>query len=205
MQIFCVEQNYFSNKKEQINVVKSAPLIYTKPATALLKEGEPFYYPEFANELYCGCELVLRISKAGKNVDENFAANFYDAVTVGINFIAFDDNPESLDKNLFWNATKAWNKSSVVGKWLPASGFNDKQAIDFCLYKNREMVQVCNSGLMIYNFNRLISIISNSYTLNIGDIIFTGSQVNIGELLTGDKLEAFIEDDSILEFEIQSS
>ena len=203
MQIFCVEQNYFSNKKEQINIVKSTPLIYTKPATALLQEGETFYYPEFADELYCGCELVLRISKAGKNIAENVAANFYDAVTVGINFIAFDNNPEPLDENLFWNATKAWNKSSVVGKWLQASDFGDKQNIDFCLYKNREMVQFCNSGLMVYNFNRLISIISNSYSLNIGDIIFTGSQVNIGELLAGDKLEAFIEDDSLLEFEIE--
>ena len=203
MQIFCVEQNYFSNKREQTNVPKSTPLIYTKPATALLQEGAAFFYPEFANELYCGCELVLHISKEGKNISENFAADFYDALTVGVNFIAFDNNAESLDEESFWKRTKAWNNSSATGKWLPANAFSDKQNIDFCLYKNREMVQICNSGLMIYNFNKIISIISNSYSLNIGDIIFTGSQVNIGELLTGDKLEAFIEDDSLLEFEIE--
>ena len=202
MQIFCVEQNYFSNKREQINGVKSAPLIFTKPYTALLKEGAAFIYPEFANELYCGCELVLRISKRGKNIDENFAANFYDAITVGINFIAFDNNAESIEEELFWQKTKAWNNSSVIGKWLQANDFNDKQNINFCLYKNREMVQLCNSHLMIYNFSKIISIISNSYSLNIGDLIFTGTQVNIGELLTGDKLEAFIEDDSMLEFEV---
>jgi 2-keto-4-pentenoate hydratase/2-oxohepta-3-ene-1,7-dioic acid hydratase in catechol pathway len=104
---------------------------------------------------------------------------------------------------LFWKKTKAWNNSSVTGKWLPASDFNDKQNINFCLYKNTEMVQLCNSHLMIYNFSKIISIISNSYSLNIGDLIFTGTQVNIGELLTSDKLEAFIEDDSLLEFEIE--
>jgi 2-keto-4-pentenoate hydratase/2-oxohepta-3-ene-1,7-dioic acid hydratase in catechol pathway len=203
MQIFCAEQNYFSNKAEQINGIKNTPLIFIKPYTSLLKEGIAFIYPEFANELYCGCELVLRISKRGKNIDENFAANFYDALTVGINFTAFDNNPESLDEEIFWNKTKAWDNSSAIGKWLPANAFSNKQDMDFCLYKNREMVQLCNSGLMVYNFNKLISIISASYTLTIGDLIFTGSRINIGELLTGDKLEAFIEDDSLLEFEIE--
>ena len=203
MQIFCVEQNYFLNKREQTNSVKKAPLIFTKPHTALLQEGGAFFYPEFANELYCGCELVLRISKRGKNIDENFAANFYDALTIGINYIAFDNKPELVEEELFRNRTKAWNNSSVTGRWLPANDFSNKQNIDFCLYKNREMVQLCNSGLMVYNFSKIISIISNSYTLNIGDLIFTGSQVNIGELFTGDNLEAFIEDDSLLEFEIE--
>jgi 2-keto-4-pentenoate hydratase/2-oxohepta-3-ene-1,7-dioic acid hydratase in catechol pathway len=202
MQIFCVEQNYFSNKGEQINGVRKAPLIFTKPYTALLQEGAAFIYPEFANELYCGCELVLRISTSGKNIDEKFATNFYDAITVGINFIAFDNNAESIEEELFWQKTKAWNNSSVTGKWLQANDFNNKQNINFCLYRNREMVQLCNSHLMIYNFSKIISIISNSYSLNIGDLIFTGTQVNIGELLTCDKLEAFIEDDSMLEFEI---
>lgn len=203
MQIFCVEQNYFSNKNEQLNGVKTTPLICTKPATALLQEDAPFFYPEFASELYCGCELVLHISKEGKNITENFAANFYDALTVGLNFIAFDNNNESLEKESFWIKTKAWNNSSVAGKWLPADDFSNKTKIDFCLYKNREMVQVCNSGLMVYNFDKLISVISNSYTIHTGDLIFTGSQVNIGELLTGDKLEAFIEDDSLLELGIE--
>lgn len=203
MQIFCVEQNYFSNKKEKINGVTKTPLIFTKPYNALLKENGLFVYPQFAHELYCGCELALHISKNGENIDEDAAINFYDSITVGINFIAFDNKPDILHKELFWQKSKAWNNSSVVGKWLSASDFRDKQNIDFCLYKNKEMVQFCNSGLMIYNFGKIISFLSHSYSLNIGDLIFTGSQVNIGELLTGDKLEAFIEDDSLLEFEVE--
>ena len=203
MQIFCAEQNYFSNKKEQANNIKNPPLIFTKPNTALLQEGAAFLYPEFADELYCGCELVLRISKNGENIDENIAADFYDALTIGINFIAFDNTPEPSGEKIFWQKTKAWNNSSVTGKWLPANDFFNTENIDFCLYKNREMVQLCNTGSMVHNLSKIISLISHSYHLNIGDLIFTGSQVNIGELLTGDKLEAFIEDDSVLEFEIE--
>ena len=164
MRIFCLEQNYFSSKKEQLNGVKKTPLIFTKPYSALLPEGASFSYPKFANELYCGCELVLRISKDGKDIDEDNAGLFYDAVTVGINFIAFDNNAESLDGELFWQKTKGWNNSSVIGKWIPADNLNDIQNINFCLYKNREMVQLCNSNLMIYNCDKLISVISNSYT-----------------------------------------
>lgn len=201
MKIFCLEQNYFSNKNEQLNGVIKTPSIFTKPYNALLTEGA-FFYPEFANELYCGCEIVLRISNNGKNIDENTAAGFYDAITVGINFIAFDNEADSMDEELFWQKTKGWNNSSVIGKWLPSKDFTNKQNINFCLYKNREMVQLCNSNLMIYNCSKLISLISSSYILNTGDLIFTGTQVNIGELLPGDKLEAFIEDDSQLEFEI---
>ncbi len=144
----------------------------------------------------------MRISKSGKNILENLAAEFYDAATIGINFIAFDNDARSMDEDSLWHKTKAWDNSSVIGKWVPANDFTNKQNINFCLYKNREMVQLCNSTLMIYNFSKLISIISNSYTLNTGDLVFTGTQVNIGELLPGDKLDAFIEDDSQLEFEI---
>lgn len=203
MQIFCVEQNYFSNKKEKIDGIAKTPLIFTKPYTALLKENDSFVYPEFAHELYCGCELALSISRNGKNIDEEVAANFYDSITVGINFIAFDNKSATLDKELFWQKSKAWHNSSIAGKWLSAADFRNNQNIDFCLYKNKEMVQFCNSGLMIYNFSKIISVISHSHSLLIGDLIFTGSQVNIGELLTGDKLEAFIEDDSLLEFDVQ--
>lgn len=203
MRIFCLEQNYFSNKSEQLSGVTKTPLIFTKSYSALLPEGAAFFYPQFANELYCGCELVLRISRNGHNIDENIASDFCDALTVGINFIAFDNTPESPDEKIFWQNTKAWNNSSVTGKWLPANGFFDKENIDFCLYKNRGMVQLCNTSFLVYNLRKIISLISGSYHLNTGDLIFTGSQVNIGELLTGDLLEAFIEDDSLLEFEIK--
>ena len=202
MHIFCIEQNYFANKDDQKVESNREPVIFSKSSTALLQEDVSFSYPGFSNELYCSCELVLRICKTGTNVPVNEAADFYDAISVGINFIAFD-NEEQMPEDEFWQKTKGWNNSSAVGKWMPVKDFDNKSSIDFCLYKNREMAQFCNSGLMIKNFESLINIISQSNTLREGDLIFTGTQVNIGELLVGDLLEAFIEDDSLLEMEIE--
>lgn len=202
MHIFCIEQNYFADKDDQKAGTSRGPLIFSKSLTALLQEGVAFTYPGFANELYGSCELVLRICKTGTNIPESEAAKFYDAISVGINFIAFD-NEEQMPEDEFWQKTKGWTNSSAVGKWMPATNFTNKSNIDFCLYKNREMAQFCNSGLMIKNFESLIHIISHRYTLQEGDLVFTGTQVNIGELLVGDLLEAFIEDDSLLEMEIE--
>jgi 2-keto-4-pentenoate hydratase/2-oxohepta-3-ene-1,7-dioic acid hydratase in catechol pathway len=200
--IFCIEQNYFLHKREHHNEISGEPEIFLKPESALLKTGKGFQYPGFANELYCGCELVLRISKSGKDIQENIAGNYYDAITAGINFTALDNRDLSDEKELTWEKAKAWDNSSVAGKWMPVTDFKDKKDINFCLYKNRELVQVGNSGLMINNFDTIISGISSTFPINSGDLIFTGNPAGIGKLMAGDKLEAFIEDDSLLEFEI---
>lgn len=203
MQIFCVEQNYYKHKNEIGSIKNVEPIFYLKDVSALWQYENPFCYPSFSNELYCGCELVLRVSKSGENILPELAVNFYDALTVGINFIALNDEPHEADENIFWQKIKGWQNSSVTGKWLPASNFSSKSHIEFCLYKNREMVQICNSSFLINDFNLIIAAISNSYFLKEGDLIFTGTQLNIGELFRGDKLEAFIEDESLLEFEIE--
>ena len=194
--IFCIEQNYFAHKREQRNEISTEPIIFVKPQSALLQTSAPFSYPKFANELYCGCELVLRISENGKDIDEKLAGNYYDAITVGINFTALDNRDELKEEELFWEKVKAWDNSSVAGMWMPATNFKNKKDINFCLYKNRKLVQLGNSELMIHNFDTIISCISKSFPLNIGDLIFTGTPVGIGELAAGDKLEAFLEDDS---------
>ena len=200
--IFCIEQNYFLHKREQ-QEISVEPEIFLKPQSALLKTGTGFQYPGFANELYCGCELVLRISESGKDIRENLAANYYDAITVGINFMALDSRDLLNEKGLTWEKAKAWDNSSVAGTWIPVTDFKDKKDINFCLYKNRELVQLGNSGLMINDFDTIISCISTTFPINAGDLIFTGNPAGIGKLMAGDKLEAFIEDDSLLEFEIE--
>ncbi len=203
MNIFCIEQNYFTHKREQENGVSGEPLIFVKPKSALLQKGTSFSYPKFTNELYCGCELVLRICKNGKDINEKPADNYYDAITVGINFTAFYNRDKLNEEELSWEEAKAWNNSSIAGEWIPAINFKNKKDINFCLYKNRKPVQLGNSVLMIHDFDTIISCISKSYPLNIGDLIFTGTPVGIGELAAGDKLEAFIEDDSLLEFDVE--
>lgn len=203
MTIFCIEQNYFANKREQENVVSGEPVIFVKPKNALLQKGTSFSYPNFTNELYCGCELVLRICKNGKDINEKQAGNYYDAITVGINFTALYNRDKLNEEELSWAQAKAWNNSSIAGEWIPAINFKNKKDINFCLYKNRKLVQPGNSELMIHGFDTIISCISKLFPLNIGDLIFTGTPAGIGELAAGDKLEAFIEDDSLLEFDVE--
>lgn len=203
MNIFCIEQNYFMHKREQRNEIPREPSIFLKPQSALLQAGVLFSYPGFANELYCGCELVLRISENGNEIEEQLASSYYDSITVGINFTVLYNEDELNKEELTWESAKAWDNSSIGGKWMPATDFKDTKDINFCLYKNRELVQLGNSGLMISNFDTIISGISKSFTLHTGDLIFTGTPAGIGNLVAGDRLEAFIEDDSLLEFDIK--
>lgn len=203
MNIFCIEQNYFVHKQEQQNKIPGEPVIFVKPQGALLPAGTAFSYPGFANELYCGCELVLRICQNGKDIPETLAGSYYDSISVGINFTALNNGYELNEEELSWEEAKAWNNSSVISEWKPVTDFRDKSDINFCLYKNRELVQLGNSGLMMNDFDAIISGISKSFFLHTGDIIFTGTPAGIGKLVAGDKLEAFIEDDSLLEFDIE--
>ncbi|MEP6950256.1 MAG: fumarylacetoacetate hydrolase family protein [Ginsengibacter sp.] len=203
MNIFCIEQNYFVHKQEQRNKISGEPVIFVKPQGSLLPPGAAFSYPGFANELYCGCELVLRICQNGKDLQERLAGNYYDSISVGINFTALNNRHELNEEQLSWEEAKAWNNSSVTSEWKPVIDFRDKSDINFCLYKNRELVQLGNSGLMINDFDAIISGISKSFPLHTGDLIFTGTPAGMGKLVAGDKLEAFIEDDSLLEFNIE--
>ena len=203
MKIFCIGRNYVAHAKELGNEIPDEPVVFMKPKSALLQPHTPFYYPEFTNELHYECELVLRISKNGKYIQDKFASKYYDAVTTGIDFTARDIQNDLKAKGLPWEKAKAWDNSSVAGTWMPVTDLRDKKDINFCLYKNRELVQLGNSGLMINDFDTIISCISTTFPINAGDLIFTGNPAGIGKLMAGDKLEAFIEDNSLLEFEIE--
>ncbi|MCX8019594.1 MAG: fumarylacetoacetate hydrolase family protein [Chitinophagaceae bacterium] len=198
MKIFCVGRNYAEHAAELGNDVPQEPVIFMKPKSALLQSHIPFYYPEFTNELHYECELVLRICKNGKYIQEKFAGKYYDSITAGIDFTARDIQNELKSKGLPWEKAKAWDNSAVVGKWIPISKFPNRKNINFCLYKNKELVQQGNSGNMIFSFDQIISHISQYFSLNIGDLVFTGTPAGVGEVVVSDELEAFVEDDSVL-------
>ena len=141
MKIFCVGRNYAAHARELDNEIPEEPVIFMKPKSALLQSHTPFYYPEFTNELHYECELVLRISKNGKYIQEKFAGKYYDAITAGIDFTARDIQNELKEKGLPWEKAKAWDNSAVIGKWLPIANIKNKKDINFCLYKNKELVQ----------------------------------------------------------------
>ena len=203
MKIFCIGRNYVAHAKELGNEVPDEPVVFMKPKSALLQPHTPFYYPEFTNDLHYECELVLRISKNGKYIQEKFASKYYDAVTTGIDFTARDIQNDLKTKGLPWEKAKSWDNSAAIGKWIPFTSIKNKKDINFCLYKNKELVQQGNSGLMIYDFDSVVAYISNYFSVNIGDMVFTGTPAGVGELVVGDEIEAFIEDDSLLSLEIK--
>lgn len=203
MKIFCVGRNYAQHAKELGNAIPDEPVIFMKPKSALLQAHTPFYYPEFTNELHYECELVLRISKNGKYIQEKFASKYYDAVTVGIDFTARDIQNELKEKGLPWEKAKAWDNSAVVGKWIPLTNIKEKKNINFSLSKNKEVVQKGNSSEMLHNFDEIVCHISNYFSVNIGDLIFTGTPAGVGEVVVGDELEGFIENESMFSLEVK--
>lgn len=203
MKIICVGRNYPAHAKELGNDLPDEPVIFMKPKSALLQSHTPFYYPEFSNELNYECELVLRVSKNGKYIQERHATNYYNGITVGIDFTARDIQNELKAKGLPWEKAKAFDNSAAIGKFIDITpGFNKKN-INFTFFKNKELMQQGNSNQMIFSFDYIISHISNYFSLNIGDLIFTGTPAGVGECVVGDELEAFIEKEMLLKMEIK--
>lgn len=203
MKIFCVGRNYAEHATELGNTIPDEPVIFMKPKSALLQAHTPFYYPEFTNELHYECELVLRISKNGKYIQDKFASKYYDAMSVGIDFTARDIQNELKQKGLPWEKAKAWDNSAAVGKWVPVANLKNRQDVPFKLLKNKELAQQGSSKDMIFGFDYLVSYISNFFSVNIGDLIFTGTPAGVGELVVGDELEGFLENEQLLSLEVK--
>lgn len=202
MKIFCVGRNYADHAKELGNDVPEEPVIFMKPKSALLQSHTPFYYPEFCNELHYEAELVLRICKNGKYIPYRQASKYYNAITVGIDFTARDVQNELKAKGLPWEKAKAWDNSAVVGVWKDVST-DSKRFINFSMQKNGEVVQRGVSSDMIFKFEEIIANISNYFSLNIGDLIFTGTPAGVGECVVGDVLEGFFEEEKVFEVEVK--
>ena len=181
MKIFCVGRNYAEHAKELNNEIPEEPVIFMKPKTAYAPQPSAFIYPEFTNELHYEAELVLRVCKNGKYVEPHHALQYVDAITVGIDFTARDIQNELKEKGLPWEKAKAWDNSAVVGKWIPLQNVKNKKDVNFCLYKNKELVQQGNSSLMLNNFDKVVAYISNYFSVNIGDLVFTGTPEGVGE------------------------
>jgi len=203
MKIICVGRNYAEHAKELGNDIPDEPVIFMKPKSALLQSHTPFYYPEFTNELHYECELVLRVCKNGKYIQERHAGNYYNGIAVGIDFTARDIQDELKKKGLPWEKAKAFDNSAAVGKFIDITPDLNRKNVNFCLYKNKELVQQGNSGQMIFSFDSIVEHISNYFSLNIGDLIFTGTPAGVGECVVGDELEGFIEEQKLLSLEIK--
>lgn len=196
MKIFCVGRNYAAHAAELKNDVPEEPVIFIKPKTAHFKGTETFHYPEFTNELHYEAEVVLRVSRNGKYVQPKSAHLFFDAITVGIDFTARDVQNLLKQKSLPWEKAKAWDNSAVTGKWMDAEPLK-KGNCYFSLKKNGAIVQEGNTADMIFNYEEIIANISQYFSLNIGDLIFTGTPAGVGECVAGDFLEGYLGDEKV--------
>jgi 2-keto-4-pentenoate hydratase/2-oxohepta-3-ene-1,7-dioic acid hydratase in catechol pathway len=203
MKIFCIGRNYAEHAKEMGSAVPDEPVIFMKPKSALVQGHTPFYYPEFTNELHYEAELVVRISKNGKYIQEKHASNYYNAISVGIDFTARDIQQQLKEKGLPWEKAKAFDNSAAVGKFVEITPAINKKNINFSLTKNKEVVQKGNASEMTFTIDQIVANISNYFSVNIGDLIYTGTPAGVGECIVGDLLEAYLEKDPVLSLEIK--
>jgi 2-keto-4-pentenoate hydratase/2-oxohepta-3-ene-1,7-dioic acid hydratase in catechol pathway len=203
MKIFCVGRNYIDHAKELNNIVPEEPVIFMKPPTALLRNGKPFFIPEFSNDIHYETELIVKISKNGKNIDKEFVKNYYDELTVGIDFTARDIQNKLKEKSLPWELSKSFDFSAGVGTWIEFSKEMKKSNLTFRLDINKKTVQQGNSTDMLFTVDSLIIYISKFFKLQAGDLIFTGTPAGVGSIKTGDVLEAYIGDECLFYCEIR--
>lgn len=204
MRIFAIGRNYAEHIKELNNERPDEPVIFTKPDTAVIRNNAPFYYPDFSKDIHHEVELVLRICKEGKNIQEKFASKYYDAIGVGIDFTARDLQQKAKEKGLPWDIAKGFNGSAPLGdKFIAVNDFADVKNITFSLKINGELKQQGNTSLMLFDFDYITSYLSRFFTLRTGDLIFTGTPKGVGPVNVGDVLSASIEDEKLLEFEVR--
>ena len=203
MKIICIGRNYLAHVKELDNDLPAKPMFFMKPDTALLPAGEPFPYPDFSNKVHYETELVLRICKTGKSIDKEKASEYYDAITVGVDFTARDLQSECKAKGHPWEIAKSFDCSAPTGEFKAISSLKHPEDIAFGMKLNGVWVQQGHSRDMIFDFNTIVSYVSRFVTLNPGDYIFTGTPQGVGEVHVGDKLQLFLEDEPMFEFDIK--
>lgn len=203
MKIIGVGRNYADHIKELSNEVPDEPVIFFKPETALITRNQPFFYPSFSSDVHYEVEIVLKISKHGKNIEEQFAHKYYDEIGVGIDFTARDYQTKAKEKGLPWTLAKGFNGSAPISNFQPSTNFGDIQDINFHLELNGEKVQAGNTKLMIYRIAFVVSYISQFIMLKKGDLIFTGTPKGVGPVKVGDNLKAYIEGEKLLDFNVR--
>lgn len=204
MRIFCIGRNYVEHIQELNNERPEEPVIFTKPDTALIRNNGPFYYPNFSKDIHHEVELVLRICKEGKNIEEKFAHKYYDSIGIGIDFTARDLQQKAKEKGLPWDIAKGFNGSAPLSeKFIPVGDIRNLKDINFSLQVDGKLRQQGNTSLMLFNFEYMISYLSKFFTLRTGDYIFTGTPKGVSAVSIGNVLSAYIENEKLLEFEVK--
>lgn len=203
MKIICIGRNYAEHAKEMNAAVPTEPVFFLKPDTAIIKDGQPFYYPDFSKDIHHEVELILKINKPGKNIQTEFAHKYYDEIGIGIDFTARDIQAKCKEKGLPWEKAKAFDGSAPIGRFINKNELSDLTNINFQLTINGNIAQKGNTKDLLFSFDTVVAYVSQFFTLKTGDLIFTGTPEGVGAVKVGDKLEAFIENNKMFECEIK--
>tara|TARA_R110001592_G_scaffold303614_1_gene575739 strand:- start:934 stop:1545 length:612 start_codon:yes stop_codon:yes gene_type:complete len=203
MKLVCIGRNYTDHIKELENEKPTDPVIFLKPDTSILLKKQPFFIPDFSDEVHHEVEVLVKINKVGKYIDKKFAHKYYDQIGLGIDFTARDLQAQLKAKGLPWEKAKAFDGAAVVGKWLPKTKFQNIDKINFSLKKNDVVVQKGNTELMLWKIDEIIEYVSKYFTLKIGDIIFTGTPAGVGKVFAEDRLIGYLEDEEMFSIKIK--
>ncbi|MCF7569184.1 fumarylacetoacetate hydrolase family protein [Sabulilitoribacter arenilitoris] len=194
MKLICIGRNYTEHIKELENEKPSSPVLFLKPDTAILLKKQPFFIPDFSEDVHHEVEVLVKINRVGKHIDKKFAHKYYNEIGLGIDFTARDLQAQLKAKGLPWEKAKAFDGAAVVGNWLSVDTVKNVNDINFSLQNNNSIVQQGNTSHMLWKIDELIEYVSKYFTLKIGDIIFTGTPSGVGKVVANDKLKGFIED-----------
>lgn len=202
MKIICIARNYAEHTKELKNEIPENPVFFLKPDTSVLQKDRDFYIPEFTENLHYEAEIVLKISKAGKYIQPEFASKYFEQISLGIDFTARDLQTQLKEKGHPWEIAKAFDNAAVVGEFYPKNDF-DLENLNFHMTKNQDIVQKGNTNQMIHDFAKIISTASQYFTLKTGDLIFTGTPAGVGQVLENDYLEGYLDDRKVFEVRVK--
>ena len=194
MKLICIGRNYTEHIKELENEKPTDPVVFLKPDTAILLKKQPFFIPDFSEDVQYEVEVLVKINRIGKHIDRKFAHKYYDEIGLGIDFTARDLQAQLKAKGLPWEKAKSFDGAAVIGKWIDKKNIGDINNIEFSLKKNDKIVQNGNTSHMLWKIDELIEYVSKYFTLKIGDIIFTGTPAGVGKIVANDKLKGYLED-----------
>ncbi len=200
MKIIAIGRNYAEHAKEMNSAVPKQPIFFMKPETSIIRNNKPFFYPDFSKEVHYETEIVIKICRLGKNIETQFANRYYDEIGLGIDFTARDLQQKCKEKGKPWEMAKSFDGSAPLSHFVDKNKFDNLQNLNFSLELNKKQVQIGNTKDMIFSFDEIISYVSKFVTLKIGDLIFTGTPVGVGEVKKGDNLVGKIEDEEYLNF-----
>lgn len=203
MKIICIGRNYVAHARELNNDVPEKPVFFMKPDSALVISNRPFFYPEFSKDVHYELEVVIRISRLGRSIEEKYASRYFNEVGLGVDFTARDLQSEQKKKGLPWEIAKGFDYSAPISEFFPVEKYKDLNNLSFRLDLNGNTVQDGNTSLMIFSFEKIISYVSRFMTLKTGDLIFTGTPAGVGPVAIDDQLEAFLEGEKVMDFPVK--